>query len=127
MSKDIKSYVKLIESVIKEDSEKRFKPPKAAQRNAQRALDYREKHGDEVKAGTRVGWTRANQLARGDEVSLDILKRMAQFNRHRKNSTISDKNKDEPWKDNGYVAWLLWGGDEGVDWAIRELEKLDGE
>ncbi|MGE7468918.1 hypothetical protein ACQKLX_05740 [Bosea sp. NPDC003192] len=21
----------------------------------------------------------------------------------------------------GYIAWLLWGGDEGCDWAKREI------
>ena len=44
---------------------------------------------------------------------------MAAFNRHRKNSAINPKYKDTPWKDNGYVAWLGWGGDAGVDWAMR--------
>jgi hypothetical protein len=24
----------------------------------------------------------------------------------------------------GYIAWLLWGGDEGQRWAARNREKL---
>jgi hypothetical protein len=49
---------------------------------------------------------------------------MAQFNRHRKNSKIAPEHKSEPWKDNGYVAFLIWGGDEGVDWAMKKMDEI---
>jgi hypothetical protein len=101
------------------EEEKKFKPPAGAAAAAKKALDFRDKYGDEVKAMERTGWIRANQLADREEISLDIVKRMAAFNRHRKNSKISPENKDTPWKDNGYIAWLGWGGDAGVDWAMK--------
>ncbi len=100
--------------------------PAAAKANAKKALEWRDKYGrDEVTAGTPVGWQRANQLAKGEALSRDVISRMAQFNRHRKNSKIAPEHKDEPWKDNGYVAWLIWGGDEGVDWAIKKIKEID--
>lgn len=100
--------------------------PTAAKKNAKQAIDWREKYGrDEVSAGTSVGWTRANQLANGEDLSADVVKRMSAFNRHRKNSSINPKFKDTPWKDRGYVAWLLWGGDEGVDWAMKKSKEID--
>ena len=49
---------------------------------------------------------------------------MAAFNRHRKNATVDPKYKDTPWKDNGYVAWNLWGGTSGVNWAIKKMESI---
>jgi len=99
--------------------------PKAASANAQKALDYREKYGREVvKGGTRIGWIRANQLANREAISLDTVKRMAQFNRHRENSEISKEFKEEPYKDRGFISWLLWGGTEGVDWALRTVEQV---
>jgi predicted GNAT family acetyltransferase len=102
--------------------------PAAATKNAQQAIDWKEKYGrDEVEAGTAVGWARANQLAKGEQVSKDVVSRMAQFNRHRKNSTIATEFKDEPWKDKGYVAWLIWGGDEGVDWAMEKMKEIEKE
>lgn len=102
--------------------------PSAASKNAQQALDWKEKYGrDEVDAGTPVGWARANQLAKGEQLSRDVVSRMAQFNRHRKNSTIAAEFKDEPWKDKGYVAWLIWGGDEGVDWAMEKMKEIEKE
>lgn len=108
----------LAEEEQQTDAADNFTPPKAAQRNAQRVLDWRERYGDEVKGMTAVGWTRARQLASGDPISLDTVKRMAQFNRHRQNRTVAPENKGTPWKDAGHVAWLGWGGTEGVDWAI---------
>lgn len=102
-----------------EEEEQTFVPPAGAAAAAKKALKWRDEHGDEVKAGTRVGWTRANQLAKREKISLDTVKRMAAFNRHRKNSKIAPEHKDEPWKDNGHVAWLIWGGDAGVDWAME--------
>ena len=102
--------------------------PAAAKANAKKAIKWKEEHGrDEVKGGTAVGWARAHQLAKGEALSKDVVSRMAQFNRHRKNSSIKPELKDEPWKDNGYIAWLIWGGDEGVDWAIKKMEQINKE
>ena len=99
--------------------------PKAASANAKKAIKWKQQYGrDIVNAGTQVGWQRAHQLAKGESLSLDVVKRMAQFNRHRKNSKIDPKFKEEPWRDRGYVAWLIWGGDEGVDWAIKKTKNI---
>ena len=99
--------------------------PQSATNNAKRMIEWREKYGrDVVTAGTEVGWRRASQLANRENISLDVVKRMAQFNLHRENAKIDPKYKGEPWKDNGYVAWNLWGGTAGVDWAIKEVNKL---
>ena len=99
--------------------------PQSATNNAKRMIEWRDKYGrDVVTAGTEVGWRRASQLANRENISLDVVKRMAQFNRHRENAKIDPRYKGEPWMDNGYVAWNLWGGTAGVDWAIREVNKL---
>ena len=101
--------------------------PAAAKKNAQKAIDWKEEHGrDEVDAGTAVGWARAHQLAKGENLSADTVGRMSAFNRHRKNSKISAEHKATPWKDKGYVSWLIWGGDEGVDWATEKMKEIKG-
>lgn len=99
--------------------------PKKASDNAQKMLDWKEKYPDEIRGGTEVGWTRARQLADRDAISRDIVSRMAQFNRHRENAKVADEYKDTPWKDAGYVAWNLWGGTEGVDWAIAKMKEIN--
>ena len=99
--------------------EKMFKVPAGAKGNAQKVLDWKKKHGSEVKGMTPVGWARARQLASKSEIGLSTVKRMAAFNRHRKNAVVAPEFKSTPWKDRGYVAWLGWGGTTGVDWAIK--------
>ena len=100
--------------------------PQAATNNAAKALRWIDEYGrDVVKAGTRVGLARANQLANREPISRDTIARMAAFDRHRKNSAIDPEYKSKPWLDNGYVAWLLWGGDEGVNWAKRKLAQIN--
>jgi HK97 family phage portal protein len=99
--------------------------PQSATNNAKRMIEWREKYGrDEVKGGTATGWQRAASLAGREKLSRETVGRMAAFNRHRKNSTVDPKFKDTPWKDNGYVAWNLWGGTSGVNWAIKKMETI---
>ena len=113
------------ESYINEAEDSYNDYPEAAKKNAQLAIDWKEKYGrDEVEAGTAVGWARANQLAKGEMLSADTVGRMASFNRHRKNSTIAPEFKETPWLDKGYVSWLIWGGDEGVDWAMAKMDEI---
>ena len=129
-NKDLKKISKelgmdLKESILNEEDTWNDYPA-AAKKNAQKAIDWKEEHGrDEVDAGTPVGWARAHQLAKGENLSTDTVKRMSAFNRHRKNSSIKPELKETPWKDRGYVAWLIWGGDEGVDWAIEKSKEID--
>lgn len=102
-----------------------FKPPASARNNARRVLRWKEKYGDEVKGMTQVGWTRANQLASGENLSRNTVARMSAFARHRKNADVDPKYKDTPWKDRGYVAWLGWGGSSGVNWANSVMDRLE--
>ena len=106
----------LIEELV---DEKTFKVPAGAKGNAQKVLNWKQKYGSEVKGMTPVGWARARQLASKSEIGLSTVKRMAAFNRHRKNAAVAPEFKSTPWKDRGYVAWLGWGGTSGIDWAVR--------
>ncbi len=103
-----------------------FEPPQSVRNTAQRALDAKEKHGDKVKGGLQVGWTRAGQLARGEKISYKTIKRMYSFfSRHNGNQTVDPKNKDFPWADNGYTAWQIWAGDAGFTWVKRVIQYVE--
>ena len=95
-----------------------FSPPAGARAAARRALKFKEE-GKAKGAGTAVGWTRANQLASGESVSLDTVKRMySYFSRHE----VDKKGKDwgnQANPSNGYIMWLAWGGDAGFSWSRR--------
>ena len=98
--------------------------PESASNNARKALEWRDKYPNEIKGGTRIGWTRANQLANRRAISEETIARMASFARHRQNAEVDPDKKDKPWTDAGYVAWLIWGGTSGITWASRKLEQI---
>lgn len=116
------------EAVDRADAET-FTVPEAARNNARKVLRWREEHGEDVKGMTAVGWRRARQLAEQGKVSRDVVAKMAQFARHRKNAAVAPEHKGEPWKDAGHVAWLGWGGTTGIEWAkgIMESERNDAD
>ena len=91
--------------------------PKAAVENAKRAIKYKEEKG--TSCGTTIGWTRAGQLSRNENLSRSTIARMASFKRHQ-------QNKDVPYDEGcGGIMWDAWGGTEGVEWAIKKLEQID--
>lgn len=96
--------------------------PQAAAENARKAIKFKEER-KELTCGTQVGWIRANQLANNENLSVDTIGRMAQFERFRRFS--ADPYLSEDGQVNcGRVMWDAWGGDEGVDWAKRKLEQI---
>jgi hypothetical protein len=100
------------------ENEQTFVAPDAVANQAKKAIEYKDKYKDEVKGGTQVGWTRASQLANKEKISYDTIKRMYSFfKRHDGNQNVKPENKATPWKDNGHVAWLIWGGDAGYNWV----------
>lgn len=93
--------------------------PQAATNNAKRAIKYKEDNGS--SCGTSVGWTRASQLANREKLSRDTIGRMASFKRHQ-------QHKDVPYSEGcGGLMWDCWGGDAGINWAIRKLEQIDNK
>ena len=100
--------------------------PQGATNNARRMVKWRDEHRDEMKGGTAVGWTRANQLANREKLSMSTIKRTYSFlSRHKQNASIDPKFKSTPWKDAGYVAYNLWGGSAMFSWAKRMASKED--
>lgn len=96
-----------------------FSPPEGVRKAARRGLDLRSEHG---RGGTSVGIARARDLANGKNVSPSTIRRMkAFFDRHQKNR--SDGKESPPT--NGYIAWLLWGGDPGRAWAEKIVRQMD--
>ena len=93
--------------------------PQAATNNAKRAIKYKEENGS--SCGTSVGWTRARQLSNREAISRDTIARMASFKRHQ-------QNKDVPYDEGcGGIMWDAWGGDAGIEWAIRKLDQLQSK
>lgn len=97
--------------------------PEGAKNNAKKALKHREEHGTDC--GTSVGWQRANQLAKGEAISDDVLVRTYSFLSRAK---VYDQGKffDEDGKEIcGSIMYAAWGGDPMLNWAKRTIEKME--
>ena len=100
-----------------------YTPSLAVQHNAQRAVQWIA----EGKAGsgfTAVGRRRAQDLAAGKPVSLDIVQRMASYlARHAVDKQATGFYAGEPgYPTPGRVAWDAWGGDAAITFTDAILK-----
>ncbi len=102
-------------------SDDELTPPAAVAANAARGLRLRERFG---RGGTEVGRARAEGLAARRRLSAaDVRVVHAWFARHGAMRRGAGWARDED-PSAGWVAWLLWGGDEGRAWIAPLREKL---
>ena len=100
-----------------------FKPTAQMAANAKKGLELRAKFD---RGGTDVGVHRAEQLVAQAELGEDDVKSMhSYFARH----AVDKEGESHLWGSQddpsaGYIAWLLWGGEEGKTWADRHAAKL---
>jgi len=97
--------------------------PEAAKNAAKKALKHREENGSDC--GTPVGWQRANQLANGEAISDDVLRRTYSFLSRAK---VYDQGKffDSEGKEIcGSVMYAAWGGDSMKRWAEKTIEQME--
>lgn len=94
------------------------RPPKDVQEAAQRAERWIEE-GKAGKGFTDTGRRRAAQLAKGEEVSDDVVKKMkAYFTRHTVDKDAEGFTRGgDGYPSPGRVAWDAWGGDAGERWV----------
>lgn len=109
-------------------SKESFVPPEGVQEAGQRALNWIAE-GHAGPGFTDVGRARAAQLARGDAVSEQTIRRMASFlARHESDSqTTGFTSGEEGFPTAGRVAWDAWGGDAGKTWADMMVERFSRE
>lgn len=98
--------------------------PQKARENAKRGIELNEENDN--KCATQVGKVRAQQLAKGENVSLDTIRRMRAFLiRQRDNYELARDRKD--YNACGYISYLLWGGEEALPWAEKKLRQAGEE
>lgn len=94
--------------------------PKKAVEDAKMGIKRNKELGN--KCGTLVGKQRAQQLANGENVTLDTIKRMRSFLlRQKDNYDLAIKRKD--YDACGYISYLLWGGPSALPWAEKKLRQ----
>lgn len=101
-----------------------FVPPASVAKAAERGLKLRDKFN---RGGTAVGIARGRDLANRKALSPSTVKRMRSFfARHAGDKKPGWSKPSDPT--NGYIAWMLWGGNPGKSWAdkvVRQMESAD--
>jgi Putative phage serine protease XkdF len=85
--------------------------------NAKRGIELNEKNGN--KCATQTGKVRAQQLANGEPISVETIKRMYSY-----------LSRAEVYYDEtdtsacGTISYLLWGGKSALSWSRNKLDEL---
>ncbi len=105
----------------KQNFAKTFKDyPQAARKAAEQGI--KRNKAIKNKCGTAVGKRRATQLANGENVSIQTIKRMRSFLlRQKDNYDLAIKRSD--YNACGYISYLLWGGPAALPWAEKKLRQ----
>ena len=118
-----------IRRVVKED--KRYKDnkrielesysdyPQGVKNNAKKGIELNKKSGN--KCATPVGKVRAQQLAKGEPISLSTIKRMHSY-LSRAEAVYREKQNDSTAC--GNISYLLWGGLAALGWSKNKLREL---
>ena len=92
--------------------------PDAVKNNAKRGIELNEKNGN--KCATQTGKVRAQQLAKGEGVSIETIKRM-----HSYLSRAEEYYDPSDTSACGTISYLLWGGKSAKSWAQKKLREKD--
>lgn len=85
--------------------------------NAQKGIDLNLKNNN--KCATPVGKVRAQQLAKGEPVSIETVKRMYSY------LSRAEVYYDETEMNScGTISYLMWGGKAALSWSRNKLREL---
>ena len=111
----------LVEPTTFQDSYSDY--PDSVKNNAKAVLKYVEENGW-GSCGTEVGKIRANQLAKGEPISLETVKRMYSYLSRHEVDLESSKGYGDGC---GKLMYDSWGGKSALSWAkskINQAEKM---
>ena len=97
--------------------------PDSVKNNAQAVLKYVEENGW-GSCGTDVGKQRANQLANGEPISEDTIRRMYSYLSRHEVDLQSSKSYDDGC---GKLMYDSWGGKSALSWAESKINSIDRE
>ena len=97
--------------------------PKGISDVAAKAVKWADENGW-GSCGTPVGKTRASQLAKGEPISIDTIKRMYSYLSRHKVDLESSKSYEDGC---GKLMYDSWGGEPALSWTERILDQIQKE
>jgi hypothetical protein len=89
-------------------------PPVDVISNCKKGLRLRQKFN---RGGTHIGCSIAEQLISKNYIDPELIRRMVSYFSRHEIDKRAPKFGNDLNPSAGYIAWLLWGGDEGRLWA----------
>ncbi len=86
--------------------------------NAKKGIELNESNGN--KCATQTGKVRAQQLAKGESISLETIKRMHSY----LSRAEGEYDKSDESSDCANISYLLWGGKAALSWSRNKLREL---
>ena len=127
MGYDVGGIGGYVDPGVKKKKKKKFESysdyPESVKNNAKAVLKYVDENGW-GSCGTEVGKIRANQLANGESISLDTIKRMYSYLSRHEVDLQSSKGYGDGC---GKLMYDSWGGKSALSWAeskINQVEKM---
>jgi ATP-dependent protease ClpP protease subunit len=98
--------------------------PQSAVNAAKKALKFKDDNS-QMDCGTLVGWARANQIAKRENLSNKTIKRTYSFlSRAKTYDTGSFTDKDGKYVC-GSIMYAAWGGNSMLTWAKKKTEEMN--
>lgn len=113
----LRVIIDLLESENNTELESYSDYPSGVRNNAKRGIELNEKNGN--KCATQVGKVRAQQLAAGEPISTETIKRMYSYL-----SRAEEYYDEGDTKACGTISFLLWGGLAAKRWSESKLKEL---
>lgn len=98
-----------------------FTIPQKVKENAKRGLELRKEYG---RGSTSVGVATARYLISNKTASPEKVRHIAKYFPRHEGDNLDDKTS------NGWISWLVWGGNAGRSWStklVRQMDKKDNE
>ena len=99
-----------------------YAPNQAMQQAAQRAIAYNESVAPSQRWGTQVGKVRAQQIAKGEKLSPDVILRMYSY--LSRTRSLYEAQRDAKKYGKAYYAHLGWGGETALAWAADKIRRM---
>jgi hypothetical protein len=116
-----KGFIEQFEYLLTEEFEGYNDYPSSVKNNAQSVLDWVEENGW-GSCGTEVGKIRANQLAKGENISMDTIKRMYSYLSRHEVDLDSSKSYEEGC---GRLMYNSWGGKSALSWSKSKINQVE--
>ena len=101
---------------------KTYEVPAGVSSAAKKGLELHWEHGH---GGTEVSLEMAEKLSSGEHLSAEEVLHVSKYFPRHAGDNLGQDGSEGAKPSNGYIAWMLWGGDAGREWSEKLKVELE--